>query len=89
MLFACSHLGVVDKGLEVFNRMKKDFGFDPKMEQQARNFGVLQRVSYGHFMLQGESQFYLSCYDNSFGFGFTCHLYSFLLEIRISMLRHL
>ena len=37
MLTACRHAGLVSEGLEIFHRMKKDFGIDPKIE----HFGAL------------------------------------------------
>ena len=37
MLTACRHAGLVSEGLEIFHKMKKDFGIDPKIE----HFGAL------------------------------------------------
>ena len=37
MLTACRHARLVSEGLEIFHRMKKDFGIDPKIE----HFGAL------------------------------------------------
>ncbi|KAG5545431.1 hypothetical protein RHGRI_017797 [Rhododendron griersonianum] len=44
VLSACSHSGLVDKGLEVFHRMKKDFGCDPKMEHFSCIVDLLARA---------------------------------------------
>ncbi|XP_020219860.1 pentatricopeptide repeat-containing protein At5g16860 [Cajanus cajan] len=35
LLYACSHSGMVDHGIDLFNRMSKDFGVDPGPEHYA------------------------------------------------------
>lgn len=44
VLSACSHSGLVDKGLEVFHRMKTDFGCNPKMEHFSCVVDLLARA---------------------------------------------
>jgi pentatricopeptide repeat protein len=32
ILIACTHAGLISEGLEIFHRMKNDFGIDPEVE---------------------------------------------------------
>ncbi|OWM62666.1 pentatricopeptide repeat-containing protein At5g16860 [Punica granatum] len=43
VLYACSHSGLVDQGMEIFNAMEKDFGVVPRVEHYASMVDLLGR----------------------------------------------
>ncbi|GLT54050.1 hypothetical protein SLA2020_272830 [Shorea laevis] len=47
IIFACSHSGLVDEGLACFDRMKKDYNIEPRIEHYACVVDLLSRS--GHF----------------------------------------
>jgi len=47
IIFACSHSGLVDEGLACFDRMKKDYDIEPRIEHYACVVDLLSRS--GHF----------------------------------------
>ncbi|KAL3840371.1 hypothetical protein ACJIZ3_024962 [Penstemon smallii] len=44
VLYACSHCGMVDKGISYFNNMRKDFGVTPEAEHYACMVDLLGRA---------------------------------------------
>ncbi|OIT28165.1 PREDICTED: pentatricopeptide repeat-containing protein At4g13650 [Nicotiana attenuata] len=46
VLSACSHVGLVDKGLCYFNSMSKDYGLMPKLEHYASVVDILGRAGH-------------------------------------------
>ncbi|KAF8378974.1 hypothetical protein HHK36_028400 [Tetracentron sinense] len=56
VIFACSHTGLVEEGLTCFNRMKKDYAIEPKIEHYACVVDLLSRSG----LLAGAEEFILS-----------------------------
>lgn len=46
LIYACSHVGLVDKGLELFNSMIKDYGISPSLQHYTCLLDLLSRSGH-------------------------------------------
>ncbi|KAF8755737.1 hypothetical protein HU200_011206 [Digitaria exilis] len=64
VLTACTHSGLVAEGLGIFDRMKKDFGIDPKVEHYGALIDLLGRAGLVcYFTLTSFRGYIANCLD--------------------------